>query len=338
LSFSHRLAAADCSWSLAPLGWALLGAVGGLWVCGLAFANGLSGQGMIMGSSIPVLLVAALAGHRTGHGHRPTPDPPSVDAVLPDLRDRSPWLLRFIASWLGVATAILILTWQQIVRAVQPGPGSAEAAAAVLVVAAGGGLLFGERTKAARWPSLGGLGLAATLTGVVVAAGAALPIVHLSAGFDGDSPAWLASLGVGAAGAALGGFSFAYGHLAVICRVGSRPATGAALLATALAGCAVALLALPDDGPGQRGGFVQLAILALSLAAAGGLAVIHEPDYSARTRRWRLATVAGCVAVMLYGLPLAGRRWVISPVVPVPQNDVAGEVPPGPATLSAAIN
>ena len=119
-------------------------------------------------------------------------------------------------------------------------------------------MLVGERAKAARWPSLGGLGLASNLTGVVVAVGAVLPVVNLPVGLHGDPVRWLAPVVVGAAGAALAGFSVAYGHWAVICRVGSRPATGAALLAAALAGSAVALLVLPESvGPQVSRGRVR---------------------------------------------------------------------------------
>jgi hypothetical protein len=67
-----------------------------------------------------------------------------------------------------------------------------------------------------------------------------------------------------------------------------------------------------------------MAACAVSLAALGGSIIIHEPAYSARTRRRRLAGVFASIVLMIGALPAAGRQWAAQPGSP-PSGGLGGE-------------
>jgi hypothetical protein len=143
-----------------------------------------------------------------------------------------------------------------------------------------------------------------------VAVAASVPLL----GFGGAVGDAFSRIGLVSAGAVCGflmGFALAYGHMAILRRVGHQ-ATGNALLlsATLAAWGVVAFVAQQPDVTAVHA-YVLMAACAVSLVALGGVTIIHEPTYSVRTRRRRLAAVLASITVMTGVLPMAGRRWAV---------------------------
>ena len=226
LSCLHRLAAPDHGWNVAPLGWALVGAGLGATLSGAMERAGYPAGTVALAAAVPMLLLAVLAAHRAGS--RSASDSGATTALaLPDLRDDSPTFIRLATAWLTAATAMVVVVWPE-VWGQWYGPAMSDRALtpAIMIAMTGVGLVVCERSKRSRSPSIGGLGLACVLSGVGVAAAAALPACWSSAGSAGPELDWV-PVAAGSVAAVLMGYTAAYGQLAVLCRVGSRAASGA---------------------------------------------------------------------------------------------------------------
>ena len=171
------------------------------------------------------------------------------------------------------------------------------------------------RSGTSRSHSAGGLGVACAAGGVGVAVAVSVSALWFGQRTDCGSLR-LVLLSAGAVCGFLLGFALAYGHRAVLSRVGHRETGYASLLSSTLAAWGLVALVAPLAGhPGAGGGraYVLMAGCAVSLVALGGVTIIHEPTYSARTRRRRLAAVFASIVLMIGVLPAAGRQWAAQP-------------------------
>jgi hypothetical protein len=304
----HRLACPDRGWSVAPFGWGLLGAGAGGVAAAAAEGHGFPAEAACLLAAIPLLLVALGAGWWAGSAAEDS-SASIPAAALPDLRDRSPILVRLTAAWLVVASGAVVVLWPQ-VWANRNGTDTSYPGyvTALLAAVSGVGLIVGQRWSRSQTPSIGGLGVCCAAAGGAVALSVGLPAVVFAA--DHWRPIWgVVPVVAGGTTALILGAAAAYGQLAILGRVGSRAAGGAGMLSISLAGAGAMLLIEGGLTSEFRASFAQLAGLALSLVAVGGTAIIHEPDCTPSRRRRRLAAVAVGVGLMVCGLPIAGRHW-----------------------------
>jgi hypothetical protein len=316
-----RLACGACHWRVSPMGWALVGAGLGSGLTTLLPRTGASREALTGAAAVPVLLAAVVAARRMGspvEGGRLSAL--TVSPAIPSVRDRWPMLLRASVAWVAASTAAAVAVWVQVPQcwpiAAARGTGGALMSLPAIM---GAGVVVCDLTKASRLHSAGGFGVASVVAGVGLAASCSIPAVWLTDGSRVEVPALMPLLG-GGLSAVIMGYVLAYGHRTVLCRAGSRAASGAALLALSLAAAAVVVLLIGQSPVSIKASYATLAGIAISLVALGGTTIIHEPTYSRRTRRRRLAAVFASIALMIFVLPIAGRRWSGS----VSSNRVAG--------------
>ena len=314
LTCSHRLAAQEERWSLSSFGWLLIGLSAGAAISWLLRQSGVPTQAVAAAGAVPILAVSPLAIRYASRSEQSAPQPHGgATPPAPDVRDQWPLLTRLAVAWLAAATAALLLVWLQVP---QRWPALSQSALsgrlAVLLLAAGAGLLVCHLTRPWRAHSVGGFGLACAACGLGSAITAVLPALWQAS--SGGPLTGLLAINAGSCIAALLlGYALGYGQLTVLTRVGSRPATGASILAMICWMAAGVIVVLGVDLPGPRTAFVRLAAVALSLLALGGIMIIHEPAYSPRTRRNRLIAVFASIALLMYLLPIAGRHWGPAP-------------------------
>ncbi len=324
----HRLAAPGHTWDFGPSGWALVGAGAAAVASSWALEAGVPCRALALAASIPILIIALVAGWRSSallvNG---LPIESIVAFSVPDLRDHAPILTRVTTAWLALATAGTIVVWGGLYESFALMPGSV-AGQGILLVLAGIGMILGLAVNAGRSPTTGSLGLACTLAGLAVAVGITIPAIGLGSPITVDR-ATVGFFAWGCFSSLVLGYALAYGQTTVLCRAGSKAATGTALLSLTLAVASGGAMLSSLANEEVRRGFSLLAALALSLAAVGGTVIIHEPEAVKNHRRLRLAAVAVCVATMIYALPKVGRRWS--------RQEASLPDPQAPSQLAAAL-
>jgi hypothetical protein len=311
LGCSCRLASPRNAWCISPLGCGTVGVGAGLGLLPWLGRLGLPADAILLVAAVPLLLAAVVSVLHLGDRSRAESAAVRSDPIsVPDLRDRHPQLLWLSVAWLAATAAVVVAVWPQASGYWRDGPSAGGSVLPVLVqiVAAGVGVIVCERSGAARSHSAGGLGVAGVAAGVSVALAAVLAAMRVGGGSGGVAlQSVVLSAGAGA-GFAMG-FALAYGHLAILRRVGHRVAGNASLLAMTFTGWAVAVFAVQGANSASPRSYILLAASAVSLVALGGATIVHEPGYSPRTRRRRLAGVVLSIVLMVCLLPLAGRRW-----------------------------
>ena len=313
LSCTCRLACRACRWRVLPLGWALVGVGIGSGLIDVLLGMGAAIEVLTTAAALPVLVVALLSARQMGRtgsfAEGAARSRAAVSCDLPDVRDRWPLLIRLSVAWVAASTAVVVVVWVEVWRRWSGVTGSGMGAALMCLPAmVGAGVVLCERSRPSRSYSAGGLGVACAVSGVGLAAWCSLPALWLTGGSGAVVPASVLLLAGGLSALSMG-YALAYGHRMVLGRVGSRAAGGGALLFLSLAAAAVVVLLIGRPSAGAKSSYTTLAAMALSLLALGGTAIIHEPAYSPRTRRWRLAAVFASIGLMFYFLPIAGRRW-----------------------------
>jgi hypothetical protein len=318
-----------------PLGWAILGVALGLGLLQSLTRLGLNADAISLAAAVPLLLAAVVAVRRLGDGHSADGRRDRLTSTaVPGVRDRYPGLIRLAVIWTAASTAAVVVLWPHLAGAWHGETISGGPTTPVLLQAAaiGVAIVVCERSGKSRSYSGGGLGVACAAGGVGVAVAISAPALGYAV--PAEAPAsWLALLSACTVAGFSTGFALAYGHLAVLCRLGSQATGGAGLLSATLATWGAVVFCLLQRHGTDRGSYVLAAAVAVSLVALGGVTIIHEPTYSARTRRRRLGAVFLCVALMIGVLPVAGRRWLAHAAAgPPPDNHLAG---PAPAVAQA---
>lgn len=335
LSCACRLAGRERAWGVTPLGWSLVGGGVGLGLVPWLGKLGLPADAVCLAGAVPMLFAAVVSARRLGPGAEVAPARSGSTLVpVPDLRDRHPALIRFCVLWVAASGAAVVLAWPHVTGRWCGGlsAGGGVLPALLQVVAAGVGVMVCGRSGTSRSHSAGGLGVACAASGVGVAVAASVSALWFGQR-SGSGSLRLVLLSAGAVCGFLLGFALAYGHRAVLSRVGHRESGYASLLSSTLAAWGLAALVLPlvgHSGRSSGGGYVLMAACAVSLVALGGVIIIHEPAYSVRTRRRRLAGVFASIVLMIGVLPAAGRQWAAQPGGP------SGSGPGGEAGLRSA--
>lgn len=307
LSCACRLAGGEGAWCVSPLGWAMVGVGVGLGLLQWSGKLGLPGDAASLVAAVPMLLAAVVSAGRLGpRGVMDAPSGWPAPASVPDLSDRHPVLIRLSVVWLAASTGAVVAIWPHVAGRWWGGtmPGGPTMPVLLQAVTAGVGVMVCQRFSSSRSHSAGGLGVACAAGGVGVAVAASVPALRVGGAF--------LRIGLVSAGAVCGfvmGFALAYGHMAILRRVGHRATGNASLLSATLAAWGVAAFLAHQPNATAVRAYVLMAACAVSLVALGGVTIIHEPTYSARTRRRRLVAVLASIAVMTGVLPMAGRQW-----------------------------
>lgn len=311
LGCAARLAGHGRIRCVSTLGWAVIGVGVALVVVRLLGRVDVRADGLCLAAAVPLLLASVSSTQQLGRS--PGPAAPRVGLQprsVPDLRDRYPALIRCTVVWLAASTAVVVVVWPHVASrwcgAVLPG--GITTPVLLQVVALGLGMIVCERSGSSRSHSGGGLGVACVAGGMGMFVAAAAPLLWSGARADGLFP-WIALMAAGLVCGFLMGFAVAYGHMSVLRRVGHRGAGSAWLFSVTLAAWAVAAFAFVRPITVAERPFVFMAACAVSLVGLGGVTIIHEPGYSLRTRRRRLAAVFASIALMIGVLPIAGRAW-----------------------------
>jgi hypothetical protein len=289
LSCAHHMSCPYGRWDVRATGWYLLGAGVGALVFHVADGTGLETRPLLIGASLPSLLVAVFsAGVISKRGKTEM----RTDDALPDLpmrSDRRPQLLRGSIVIVGGAAAVAVSLAERL--AASHGPG-AVSMVALAIAAAGSGVLLGVRIRPRGTRNIGGFGLCAVTCGVIV--GLVSPVlVHARSVHDIAAPLALSViLGVF-------GFTTAYGREMLMARVASRSAEGSKMTARLLICAAVSVAAaapLVNLAVGASNTFV---VLAISLVALGGGLMTGDRAAPYRLRRLRLGAVAYTIVLLI---------------------------------------
>ncbi len=311
---AHGLADPATRWSVRSLAWTLIGAA----VAGFASAAmvgwRLPPPLMTVVSAVPFFAVAILA-VRCSHQHDRFDEPPAGGTVAPPpvARDRWPVVLRAAVVATVLAGAAGGVWWTRAFTVIgRLDRTGAWMVLSFVVLAFGGGVLVERGSSRLTTESIGGFATrciaAGTVTAVALAAAALLPW-----GVNRVPGPWLLGVMVGtcAGGPAFAaGCATAYGQCAVICRGGSRVATGSSLLSLCLFALGVMTLVVIGPAVAWLGSYACIVAAALTLLAVGGVLIIHEPAFPAYDRRVRLAIVFGVVILMAVTLPWPSRTWL----------------------------
>ena len=290
ISCVHHVTCRFRQWDTRATGWLGVGVGGGIVL--YAQLGSLTNRTdlILLAAALPTLLVSLICA-MTGVPHHAVPENESARDrfPLPTSSDRWPSLLRASLVAVGCLGACAIAIWA--------GHCSLTAQhdfvlTAAMFAAAGVGALVGSRPKRCGLRSIGGLGVACAAAGVVTVA-ATVGLAHSIV----RAPA--AALPFACSSAAGIGFALAYGHQTLLHRVASRSSVGATILGRLLVGSALVILFAIPRITDIFAAPASLAMLAMLLLALGGALIIHERDYSPRTRRVRLCAVLGAMAGMI---------------------------------------
>lgn len=300
---AHRLGCKAGQWQPRATAGLLIGAgVGGM----LAFAAlDLMATRPIMLAlvSLPVLVVALLAASFAGPDHVPEAVDNKWRTLLPTWSDRWPRTLRGGILLAGVTAVWVLALWLK--RATAGGTPPALLVSATLMPL-GLGFWLGCQVRRHSPRTIGGFGVAAGVTGATVAA-----MLHLDAGWSREVW-WLSPLLLSLSLASIG-FAVAYGQMVLLHRVAEKASIGIALLARIVIVGAISYWLLLPWTVRWVGEAAALAAAALSLLALGGTLIIHDPAFSPRTRRIRLAFIFAAVGAMIALAPTAALRGQAHP-------------------------
>lgn len=302
MSCAHRLSDRHGQWDTRATAWIMIGAAGGMLIARAVTRAMPHVDVTLAAAALPALaasLVVAAA------GAEPTITASTAagleSALLPTWTDRWPRLLRGGIVVVGGTGVWAMTVWSRHFGGWGCG---ARVIVPAMFAAMGVGVLAGCRRTSRDRRSIGGFGVACALSGAVTAGGSWGLTVAAWGG-----PGFAAALACASVAAI--GFATAYGRQVLLHRVASRSVAGAKVLTRILVSgalivwigvpVAIRFLGLP--------GAVMMA--ALSLLVLGGVLIVHEPDYSRRTRRVRLGVVFGLIGAIIVVAARAsdGFRW-----------------------------
>ncbi len=324
IACAHHLCCRFAQWETNATAWVLAGSAVGSVVAAKALGFQASGGALMVGASLPVLIVSigtalwGTSGRQLGQGA-----PELAPSALPLWRDRWPTLLRASIVAVGGGSACAMFVWSSGPWSDQHSGGTVPA---FLLLALSLGLLSGGQVNRPERRSIGGFGAVCNAAGVVIAVGMAA----LSSSTNGT-----ATLALACAGLASIGFATAYGRQALLIRVASRSSAGAIELGRLLVCAGLTLLVGAPLAVHFFGLAATLMMLAVSLVALGGTLVIHDPVGPSKSRQFRLGGLfVSMVAMLLISLMPASRSTeqedtssVGSTGIPAPKN--TDEVPNG---------
>jgi hypothetical protein len=180
--------------------------------------------------------------------------------------------------------------------------GTPSVAVAWLLAAMGCGVVAGCDVRSDSVRSIGGLGVACAVAGLILMASS----VGGYASQVGETelrliPACASMLSLGIA--------IAYGWKALMNRVSGMALAGAALFSRTMICAALSVWIGLPLARAWLGTSVTLLMIALSFLALGGALIIHEPKYSPRTRRARLGTIFASIATMILAAWIMPQWW-----------------------------
>ncbi len=311
VSCAHHLICRFGQWDTKATAWVLVGGAIGFVICSLFGGAGSKPNVLIAAAALPSLLVAlSCAVSGTSRGQSGQGDSAVCLPPPPAWSDRWPALLRAAIVAVAAGLAVVVCsTGSWLAGTVE----SAVLVAALAVSGLGAGMAAGSRAKRNGLRSIGGFGVACTGAGGVLAATSFV----LQDGVGGSLALSMSSVWLSVAA---GGCAVAYGHQALLHRVGNRSAVGATTLARMLVAAGlIAWLGAPALHALIQTSAV-VAIVSLSFLAVGGMLIIHEPTYSARTRRVRLCAVFGLIAAMITAVKFVPHRPVVAATTATPES------------------
>jgi len=318
ISCIHHVTCRFRQWDTRATGWLAVGVGGGIVLCAQLGSLTNPTDLILPAAALPTLLVSLICAMTGVPHHAGTENESAPDRFpLPTSSDRWPSLLRASLVAVGCVGACAIAIWSGY------GPATAQhgfVLKAAMFASAGVGALVGSRPKRCGLRSIGGLGVACAAAGIVTAA-ATVGLAHSIV----RAPA--AVLPFACSSAAGIGFALAYGHQTLLHRVASRSAVGATILGRFFVGSALVILFAIPRIADTFAAPASLAMLAMLLLALGGALIIHEPDYSPRTRRVRLCAVLGAMAGMILIAIHPASPWqpcYVSPLDTVAEHGTAG--------------
>jgi hypothetical protein len=297
---AHRISRVDARWDPRVTGSLLLGAGIGVFVVSAISRSGSRPDLLLVAAALPALataLLGALRSSSAAHAANLGTNPESV--ALPEWCDRWPGLLRatIVALGGGAAAAMYAFAGQA-----PGGLGTSGAAVAWLLAALGGGVVLGCYVRHDSVRSIGGLGVACAVAGLVLIASS----VGGGASRSGQNelrliPSCASMLSLGLA--------FAYGWKVLMNRLSGMALAGAALFSRVTVCAALSVWIGFPLARAWLGTSATLLMIALSFLALGGALIIHEPKYSPRTRRARLGTIFASIATMILAAWIMPHWW-----------------------------
>ncbi len=287
---AHHLLCKLGQWDTKATAWVLLGTATGIALCHLPGIRTANANVLLAAAALPSLIAALGCAFLGTSLEQRTAD--AGVTLPPAWSDRWPTLLRGAIVMIAAGTALIACV---AVTTMPRKDGGAFAALSLLAL--GGGMAFGSRAKRNGLRSIGGFGVACAGTGSLLAATSLTLGGHI--GGPGPSAMLLVWLSIAA-----GGCAVAYGHQTLLHRVGNRSAVGGTTLMRMLIAAAVVVWLAAPLLCGVLNTPAIAALAALGFLAIGGLLIIHEPDYSPRTRRVRLCAVFGLIGAMITAVKL----------------------------------
>ncbi len=297
---AHRISRVDARWDPRVTGSLLLGVGVGVFVVSAICRSGRRPDLLLVAAALPALataLLGALRSSSAAHVADSGANPESV--ALPEWCDRWPGLLRatIVALAVGGAAAMYAFAGQML-----GGSGTPSVAVAWLLAALGGGVVAGCYVRSNSVRSIGGLGVACAVAGLILIASS----VGGNASQSGQTelrliPACASMLSLGIA--------IAYGWKVLMNRVSGMALAGAALFSRVMVCAAISVWIGFPLVRAWLGTSATLLMIALSFLALGGALIIHEPKYSPRTRRARLGTIFASIATMILAAWIMPHWW-----------------------------
>lgn len=295
----HHLRCPWGRWDPRPTAWLLFGAaLGSISFRLLDERFGASGWVSAV-ASLPVLCVALLTAMTTSSGVSDYLQTGTDSAlILPGRSDRWPRLMRAATVAVGSGGAFTLAIWLVLLSS---DSGSVSWDVAMLLCAAGLGVMGGCAISTRAGQTMGAYGTVCTVAGLAVAVGA----IGYAGSFvsSGGGEAAL-NLLRGRRAVAMGsvvalGFAAAWGRKVLFDQVANRSSVGATVMSRMFRVSALLVwIGVPFAGRlvGYPRCLVGVGVLMLAL---GGALIIHEPGYSPRARRFRLAMVFASIGLMV---------------------------------------
>ena len=293
LGCAHRVGGDRARWNPFVTAFFVVGVAVGVLTALLAI-DGLGRPGLsLLGAPIPVLLVAVCAVRAGASSTAGVRRRSRESEALPLIRDRWPTLVRGACVAAGGCVAWMVVSWWAIATASELSSGLWVPAA---LASAGLGFFAGtlHRWNAVR--SLGGFGMACAAAGLL--GGCATSVALLGESSPGGL-AWLLPM----VEVAAGGYATGYGLMVIFNRVARRSQVGVRVLWRLLVAAALMSAFGVTACRAWLGPAASLALGPIALVVVGGVVILHEPGYSARTRWVRIAGVFAATALIVWLIP-----------------------------------
>lgn len=292
LSCAHHMSCRYGRWDVRATGWHLLGAAVGTTIVVLSGTLRVSPGLLLVGSSVPALLVAVLAAGVFSRSRDNGAWRDHDTDALPARSDRWPTLLRAGIVVVGGSAALCAVMASDLLVAAYDVHGVSRGVIVPFALSAlGAGVLLGCRFKPPGMRTLHGFGVCALSCGGVTAA---VSLTLAQARWFGSG------INVVATGAMLAvfGFTTGYGRQLLMASVARRSSEGSKMTSRLLICVA---LAIGIGVPMVRGGTCQVESLVLSgmmLVALGGWLLTRDPTGVPRRDRMRSGAIVVSLAML----------------------------------------